>query len=37
MQEWHELSSKNKLASDKKYDEAQEIAKQLNSMTHEII
>jgi hypothetical protein len=37
MQEWHELSSRNKLGSDKKYDESQEIAKQLNSMTHEII
>ncbi len=35
MQEWHELSSINRKASDKKYAEAQEIAKVLNDMKHE--
>ena len=35
MQEWHELSSINRAASDKKYAEAQEIAKVLNDMKHE--
>ncbi len=35
MQEWHELSSINRSASDKKYAEAQEIAKILNDMKHE--
>jgi hypothetical protein len=31
MQEWHELSSVNRAASDEKYAEAQEIAKLLNT------
>jgi len=35
MQEWHELSSINRSASDKKYAEAQEIAKMLSAMKHE--
>ncbi|MGC6429470.1 MAG: Lacal_2735 family protein [Jejuia sp.] len=35
MQEWHELSSVNRAASDKKYAEAQEIAKLLNDMKDE--
>ena len=35
MSEWHALSSINRAASDKKYAEAQEIAKALNDMKHE--
>ncbi|TBM98520.1 Lacal_2735 family protein [Hyunsoonleella flava] len=35
MQEWHELSSINRAASDRKYAEAQEVAKVLNDMKHE--
>ncbi|MFL1011515.1 Lacal_2735 family protein [Flavisericum labens] len=35
MQEWHDLSSINRAASDKKYAQAQEIAKILNDMKHE--
>ena len=35
MREWHELSSVNRAASDRKYAEAQELAKILNSSTHE--
>lgn len=35
MKEWHELSSINRAASDKKYAKAQEIAKQLNEIKHE--
>lgn len=35
MQEWHELSSVNRAASDKKYAEAQEIAKLLNDLKDE--
>lgn len=35
MQEWHELSSVNRAASDSKYAEAQKIAKILNSTKHE--
>ncbi|MEP3837040.1 MAG: Lacal_2735 family protein [Algibacter sp.] len=36
MQEWHTLSSINRSASDKKYAEAQEIAKQLTTLKNEI-
>lgn len=35
MREWHDLSSINRAASDKKYAQAQEIAKTLNSLKHE--
>ena len=35
MQQWHELSSVNRAASDQKYAEAQEIAKVLNEMNSE--
>ena len=35
MREWHELSSINRAASDRKYAEAQEIAKKLNTLKHE--
>lgn len=35
MQQWHELSSVNRAASDSKYAEAQEIAKILNEMKSE--
>lgn len=35
MQEWHELSSINRAASDEKYAEAQEIAKILNNINNE--
>ncbi|GAB1857784.1 hypothetical protein MHTCC0001_26210 [Flavobacteriaceae bacterium MHTCC 0001] len=35
MQEWHELSSINRAESDKKYAEAQEIAKKLNNAENE--
>ncbi len=35
MQEWHELSSINRAASDRKYAEAQEVAKRLNDLKHE--
>lgn len=35
MQEWHDLSSINRAASDKKFAEAQKIADQLNSMKDE--
>ncbi len=35
MREWHELSSKNRKASDQKFSEAQEIAKQLNQLKNE--
>ncbi|WP_203258129.1 Lacal_2735 family protein [Hyunsoonleella ulvae] len=35
MQEWHELSSVNRAASDKKYAEAQDIAKLINALKHE--
>lgn len=35
MQEWHELSSINRAASDKKYAEAQEVSKVLNDMKNE--
>lgn len=35
MKEWHDLSTVNRSASDKKYAEAQEIAKILNDMKHE--
>lgn len=34
MQEWHELSSINRAASDKKYAEAQDIAKLINELKH---
>lgn len=36
MQEWHDLSSVNRSASDKKYAEAQKIATYLNDMNHEV-
>ncbi|MFD2724605.1 Lacal_2735 family protein [Hyunsoonleella rubra] len=36
MQEWHELSSINRAASDSKYAEAQLIAKQLSALKHEV-
>lgn len=35
MKEWHELSAINRSESDKKYAEAQEIAKQLNTLKSE--
>ena len=35
MQEWHELSSINRSASDKKFAEAQNIAKILNALNNE--
>jgi hypothetical protein len=35
MQEWHELSSINRSASDKKFAEAQNIAKILNELNNE--
>ena len=35
MQEWHELSSINRFASDKKFAEAQNIAKILNALNNE--
>ncbi|WP_299551049.1 Lacal_2735 family protein [Seonamhaeicola sp.] len=36
MQEWHQLSSVNRAASDRKYAEAEDIAKRLKTMQHEI-
>jgi hypothetical protein len=36
LKEWHELSSINRAASDKKYAEAQEIAAYLSKINHEI-
>lgn len=35
MKEWHDLSSINRSASDKKYAEAQLIAQQLNQLRNE--
>lgn len=35
MQEWHELSSINRSASDQKFAEAQDIAKMLNDLNNE--
>ncbi|GGD07240.1 Lacal_2735 family protein [Hyunsoonleella pacifica] len=35
MQEWHRLSSINRSESDKKYAEAQDIAKLINELKHE--
>jgi len=35
MQEWHELSSTNRSASDQKFAEAQGIAKILNQLNNE--
>ncbi|XMO85527.1 Lacal_2735 family protein [Algibacter sp. AS12] len=35
MNEWHSLSSINRSASDDKYAEAQEIAKQINLLKNE--
>ncbi|MCF7568097.1 Lacal_2735 family protein [Sabulilitoribacter arenilitoris] len=35
MQEWHQLSSINRAASDKKFAEAQEIADLINNMKDE--
>ncbi len=35
MQEWHELSSINRTASDRKYAEAQKITTYLNNLDHE--
>lgn len=35
MQQWHQLSSINRAASDEKYAEAQEIARILNRMNSE--
>lgn len=35
MREWHDLSSINRAASDKKYAQAQEIAKTFNRLKHE--
>ncbi|KAA5823417.1 Lacal_2735 family protein [Algibacter amylolyticus] len=35
MKEWHSLSSINRSASDDKYAEAQEIAKQINLLKNE--
>ncbi|UKM63682.1 Lacal_2735 family protein [Flavobacteriaceae bacterium GSB9] len=35
MQEWHELSSINRTASDQKFAQAQDIANILNRMKHE--
>jgi len=37
MQEWHSLSTVNKSASDNKYDEAQNIAKQINKLKNEVV
>jgi archaellum component FlaC len=35
MSEWHALSSINRAASDKKYAEAQDIAKLISQLKHE--
>ncbi|WP_136483004.1 Lacal_2735 family protein [Cognatitamlana onchidii] len=37
MQEWHELSSVNRSASDQKFVEAQNIAKVLNKLNNEVV
>ena len=37
MQEWHSLSTVNKSASDNKYAEAQNIAKQINKLKNEVV
>ncbi len=35
MQEWHDLSTVNRVASDQKFAEAQKIAEQINAMKNE--
>ncbi|MCL6296108.1 Lacal_2735 family protein [Jejuia spongiicola] len=35
MQEWHDLSTVNRAASDQKFAEAQKIAEQINAMKNE--
>ena len=35
MQEWHDLSTINRAASDQKFAEAQEIAEQINAIKNE--
>ncbi|WP_339895079.1 Lacal_2735 family protein [uncultured Algibacter sp.] len=36
MQEWHELSTINRSASDQKYVEAQLVAEQINALKNEV-